>query len=125
MKKSCETQLVHIIDNIAIDLDNGREIDTLYLVFSKAFDKSSSQKDSCSNYLTMVLLDWITDFPEGRIQSVVIGDYSSNPYRVLSGVPQGTVLTPFLLICHVHNLITLVNSKIRLYANDIDTYERP
>ena len=30
---------VHTIDNIAIDLDNGREIDTLFLDFSKAFDK--------------------------------------------------------------------------------------
>ena len=44
MKKSCETQLVHTIDNIGIDLDNGREIDTLFLDFSKAFDKVPHKK---------------------------------------------------------------------------------
>ena len=37
--KSCETQLIHTIDDIATDLDNGREIDALFLDFSKAFDK--------------------------------------------------------------------------------------
>ena len=49
-------------------------------------------------------------------------DYSSNQCRVLSGVPQGTVLAPLLFICYVNDLATLVNSMIRLYADDILLY---
>ena len=91
--KSCETQLIHTIDDIATDLDNGRETDALFLDFSKAFDKVPHKRLllKLSQYgIPKQLLDWIKDFLKGRTQSVVIGDYSSNPCRVLSGVPQGT-----------------------------------
>ena len=119
--KSCETQLIHTIDDIATDLDNGREIDALLLDFSKAFDKVPHKRLllKLSQYgIPKQLLDWIKYFLKGRTQSVVIGDYSSNPCRVLSGVPQGTVLASLLFICYVNDLTTLVNSRIRLYADD-------
>ena len=38
-RNSCETQLIHTVDDIATDLDNGEEINALFLNFSKAFDK--------------------------------------------------------------------------------------
>ena len=123
--KSCETQLIHTIDDIATDLDNGREIDALFLDFSKAFDKVPHKRLLLKLSLYGIpkqLLDWIEDFLKGRTQSVVIGDYSSNPCRVLSEVPQGTVLAPLLFICYVNDLATLVNSRIRLYADDILLY---
>ena len=95
----------YVVDDIAIDLDSGREIDALCFcmdISSKAFDKVPHKglQLKLSQYgIPKQLLDWIKDFLEGRTQSVVIGDYS----RVLSGVPQGTVLAlllymPLLLI---------------------------
>ena len=94
--------------------------------FSKAFDKVPHKRllHKLSLYgIPKQLLDWIEDFLKGRTQSVVIGDYSSNPCRVLSGVPQGTVLAPFSLYdIYVNDLATLVNSRIRLYADDILLY---
>ena len=51
--KSYETQLIHTIDDIATDLDNSREIDALFLDFSKAFDKVP-HKDCYPNCLSMV-----------------------------------------------------------------------
>ena len=74
--------------------------DTLFMDFSKAFDKVPHKRVllKLSQYgILTQLLDWIKDFLEGRTQSIVIGDYSSNPCRVLSGVSQGTALGPFSL----------------------------
>jgi hypothetical protein len=36
---SCETQLLEYIDDIATNMDNGKQTDTLVMDFSKAFDK--------------------------------------------------------------------------------------
>ena len=58
------TQVVHTIDNVDIDLDNGREM------VAKLSTKSLT-KDTCSNYLGICkqLLDWIKNFLEGRTHS--------------------------------------------------------
>ena len=37
--KSCVTQLLEFLDDMTESLDQGNEIDTIYLDFSKAFDK--------------------------------------------------------------------------------------
>ena len=103
------------------------KIDTLFFDFSKAFDKPPHKRLQLklSQYgIPKQLLDWIKHFLEGRTQSVVIGDYSRNPCRALSEVPEGTVLAPFFLCAtYVNGLATLVNSKIRLDADDILLYK--
>ena len=40
-KRSCETQLLECIDDITMNLENGKQTDLLILDFSKAFDKVS------------------------------------------------------------------------------------
>ena len=36
-----------------------------------------------------------------------------------SGVPQGTVFAPLLFLCFVNDILTFVQCKIKLYADDI------
>ena len=55
-------------------------------------------------------------FLEHRQQHVA---YPVSSVRSSSGVPQGITLGPLLFICFINNLPTLVNSQIRLYADDI------
>ena len=42
--RSCVTQLVEVLDYIGSRLDNGGQVDVIYLDMSKAFDKVSHHK---------------------------------------------------------------------------------
>ena len=47
-----------------------------------------------------IILDWIRNLPSSGAQQVIVdGCVSSDSLPVLSGVPQGTVLSPLLLLC--------------------------
>ena len=43
-RRSCETQLIQLIDELARGLSSGRQTDLILLDFSKAFDKVSHTK---------------------------------------------------------------------------------
>ena len=43
-KRSCETQLVMLVDEIAENMQTGKQIDLILLDFSKAFDKVAHEK---------------------------------------------------------------------------------
>ena len=53
---------------------------------------------------------------------MVMNGEKSNPVDVISGVPQGTVLAPFLFLCFINDLPSVVKSKIRMYADDTLIY---
>ena len=56
-----------------------------------------------------------------RHQSVIVNGSSSEPIPVSSGVPQGSVLGPLLLI-YINDLPMNVKSKVRLFADDTTLY---
>ena len=43
-KRSCETQLVMLVDEIAKNMQTGKQTDLVLLDFSKAFDKVTHEK---------------------------------------------------------------------------------
>ena len=64
-KRSCETQLVISIQDLAKSLADGNQIDIILLDFSKAFDKVPHQRLIHKlNYYGIrdKKLNWITDF---------------------------------------------------------------
>ena len=64
------------------------------------------------------LLKWLTDFLSGRKQRVVLGENVSDWKEVLSGVPQGSVLGPLLFVIFINDIPSVVNSLIKLFADD-------
>lgn len=59
----------------------------------------------------------------GRRQRVRIGQTYSNWEHVTSGVPQGTVLAPFLFILYVNDIQNELNGvKILKFADDTKLY---
>lgn len=123
--RSCESQLLLTINDLAINLNNRGQTDVIMLDFSKAFDKVSHQHlyHKLQNYgIRGNILEWLKHFLMDRSQRVIINGEHSNPARVTSGVPQGTVLAPLLFLCYINDLPNNIVSTIRLYADDVLIY---
>ncbi len=124
-RRSCVTQLLLTVSDIARSHDQNVQVDLSILDFSKAFDVVSHRKllaklrhygiDGTTN-------KWIQGFLENREQSVVVEGVSSEPVPVLSGVPQGTCLGPILFLCYVNDITENIQSQMRLFADDALLY---
>ena len=57
---------------------------------------------------------WLTK----RTQSVIIDDVQSEVEPVISGVPQGTVLGPLLILSYINNISYGISSSMKLFADD-------
>ena len=126
-KRSCDSQLILIIQDLASSLEDGEQIDAVLLDFSKAFDKVPHQRLllKLQHYgIRGHLLSWIESFLTGRSQKVLVEGKSSSSVPVASGVPQGTVLGPMLFLLYINDLSDNVSFTTRLFADDSLLYRR-
>jgi len=99
--RSCLTQLLDHFDDVLRDLNSDANSDVIYLDFSKAFDKVDHRillKKLHKYGIRGNLHRWLQSFLSDRTQHVVIDGVSSTKTKVVSGVPQGTVLGPLLFL---------------------------
>ena len=122
---SCETQLTITIDEFMKSKNKGTQTDVAILDFSKAFDTVPHHKLLHKLHCYGVqgqLHQWIKSFLCNRFMKVIVDGESSSETKVLSGVPQGTVLGPLLFLVHINDLPERVTSKVRLFADDCLLY---
>ncbi len=123
--RSTESQLILTTHDLAKNLDDRITTDLAILDFSKAFDVVPHKK-------LLIKLDhygirgntkrWIENFLTQRLQRVTINGTPSTWEKVLSGVPQGTVLGPHLFLLFINDIGDGISSKIRLFADDCLVY---
>ena len=93
-RRSCESQLIETMHDLADSLGGSGQIDAVLLDFSKAFDKVDYVTRLSKMHAIGIkksLLAWSTSFLQGRTQQVVVDGTISDLRPVLSGVHQGTV----------------------------------
>ena len=130
-KRSCETPT---INDIAVNLDEGKQTDVILLDFSKAFDRVTHIRICASviSYLIWVkrghvyvlyCSNELNAFLSDRMQHVKVNGERSLHSRVISGVPQGSMLGLLLFLCYINDITSGISSAIKLYTDDVLIYE--
>jgi len=126
-RRSTGTQLIECLNDWTLNIENKQSLDVIYIDFAKAFDSVVHSKlisklmsyGICGN-----LLHWIENFLTDRYQCVSIDGFISSSCRVISGVPQGSVLGPILFIIYINDVCDIIvgSTACKLYADDIKLY---
>lgn len=123
--KSTNTNLVSYVSDIIDTMDGGGEVHSIYTDFRKAFDLVNH---NCLLHklaelgIHGSLLRWCESYIRNRSQLVNIQGFKSRVHMVPSGVPQGSHLGPFFFLVYINNIKHVIQSKFKLYADDLKVY---
>ena len=124
-RRSCNSQLLEVIEDWSSLMEEGKRIDAVYLDFKKAFDAVPHKRllRKLQAYgVAGKLLRWIQAFLSGRRQRVRVRVCYSQWSPVTSGVPQGSVLGPLLFLIYINDMPDVVSSAIKMFADDTKVY---
>jgi hypothetical protein len=118
-----------LVEYLIASLDGGRKVVGTFLDLSRAFD--------CVDHVVLLqmlenfgfkgkVLSWLESFVCNRHQFVQLSYpcatgiriYNSKTERMVSGVPQGSVLGPLLFLLYVNNLSSFTPERVIQYADD-------
>lgn len=123
--RSCLTNLLEYLTSVCDSVDKGMPVDVIYLDFQKAFDKVPHKRlmlKVCAHGIQGRISCWIENWLRDREQRVVLNGCSSEWTKVLSGVPQGSVLGPLMFVLYINDIDERIMSKLSKFADDTKVF---
>ena len=126
--RDCMTQLLLSLEDWTNMIENSEAFDVIYTDFAKAFDSVAHERLMVKLENIGVkgdLLKWIYSFLCGRTQCVKVNGIRSRWKKVLSGIPQGSVIGPLLFVIFINDMPEEVKFNVcKLFADDCKLYGR-
>ena len=121
-KFSTDLAITYLYETILQQMDCGKSVCGTFLDFAKAFDCVNHQilMNKLEHYgvrgnVHSLLHSYLTSRFQYTVQNDLI---FSNQLPITTGVPQGSVLGPFLFLIYINDLLNACDTKILLYADD-------
>ena len=125
---STSTAIFEYVQFLYDSYDKARSSSSVFIDYSRAFDTIDHDilcKELKLYGLDKNSLEWFRNYLNDRTQMVKVNNYLSSTKHVSMGVPQGSILGPFLFILYVNDLIAEaqnVDANMLLYADDTILY---
>lgn len=106
---------------VAQSVDNGNTVDVIYLDFANAFDKVPLQRLPSkleAHGISGKVSHWINSWFKDREQRVVLNGNFSSRRKVVSCVPQSSVLCPTLFLVYINDLGDKLSSNVLKFADN-------
>ena len=120
--RNCITQLLVCMELWTKMMDDGYCFDVIYTDFSKAFDSVPHERLFLkieSLGIKGDILKWIKSFLCGRTQCVNVDGTYSSWKKVISGIPQGSVIGPILFVIFINDMPDAIKYNLcKLFADD-------
>jgi hypothetical protein len=125
---STATALSKVVEDLTVNIDDGKISILVLIDFSKAFDsiphgvllrnlRDRFRFSACA-------VSFIKSYLSMRRQKVVIGERESGDLICELGVPQGSILGPLLFSMFIDGISDVLNGTgFHLYADDLQVYE--
>ncbi|BHF74019.1 hypothetical protein SprV_0401710300 [Sparganum proliferum] len=124
--RSCLANLLACLEIWTRALEEGFEVDVVYIDFRKAFDTVPHQRlfhKLSSIGMRGDLLNWIRTFLVGWKQRVCIEDDMSEWVNVTGGVTEGSVLRPLLFILYTNDSLQELDCGKIMFADDVKLWQ--
>ena len=125
--RSTLSQLILHHDQILKAMEEGANVDAIYLDFAKAFDKVDHglllhklKKVGVKGKMGR----WIQEFLKNRENQVLVDDQKSLIFFLKSGVPQGSVLGPILFLIYISDISEGLSVEPLVYVDDTKAIKR-
>uniref|UniRef100_T2M7Y8 Man(5)GlcNAc(2)-PP-dolichol translocation protein RFT1 n=1 Tax=Hydra vulgaris TaxID=6087 RepID=T2M7Y8_HYDVU len=123
--RSTADLLTAVTERFYCALDGGGEARAIALDISKAFDKAwhAGLLHKLASYgVSGKVFEIIKSFFSNRFIKVILEGQHTSLFPVTSGVPQGSILGPVLLLIYINDLPDNLSSKVALFADDSTLY---